>query len=115
MGENDHSIDIGVSFRILADRQRRGVLRRLTEADEPVTVESLTASLATATTTGADTVRLQLLHSHLPKLHDAGVIDYDPEVRTVRRGHDFDAVVSLLQTVTTRGETDHEPDWSGDE
>ncbi|WP_348607199.1 DUF7344 domain-containing protein [Halobaculum rarum] len=114
MNRGGHQITTDTALRLLSDRQRREVLRRLTGADEPVTVESLTASLAT-TATGADTVRLQLVHNHLPKLHDAEVIDYDPEDRTVRRGPGFDAVASLLQAVIPRREDGHEPDQSGSE
>lgn len=114
MDQDVHPDTTDATLRLLSDRRRRGVLLRLTDADEPVTVESLTASFAT-TATPADTVRLQLLHNHLPKLHDADVIDYDTEARTVRRGSEFDAVASLLQAVTPRGGPGHEPGGSEEE
>ncbi|UIO99691.1 hypothetical protein Hbl1158_14375 [Halobaculum sp. CBA1158] len=100
MNQHTHSIAADAVLRLLSDHQRRGVLRRLADADEPVSVESLTAALVTESTT-ADAVRIRLLHSHLPKLHDAGVIDYDADERTVRRGPEFEPVASLLQALSS--------------
>ncbi|MXR40125.1 hypothetical protein GRX01_01965 [Halobaculum sp. WSA2] len=103
MDQGGRPITTDAALRLLAERQRRAVVRRLADAEEPVTVESLAASLATTTSDVAG-VRIGLRHSHLPKLHDADVIDYDAEDGTVRRGPRFDAVASLLRTVTAHRE-----------
>jgi len=114
MDRDIRPITTDAALRLLSDRQRRGVLHRLSDADSPVSVESLTASLATPTTE-AGGVRLRLLHNHLPKLHDSNVIDYDRDGQTVRRGRDFDAVAPLLRAATHHREHGHSPDRSGGE
>lgn len=98
MNQHDRPLTTDTALRLLSTRQRRAVLRRLTDTGEPITVESLTASLATGSTP-PDAVRIQLLHRDLPKLHDDGVIDYDADGRTVRRGPGFDRVATLLEAV----------------
>lgn len=114
MDQGGHPITTDAVLRLLAERQRRAVLRRLTDAAEPVAVESLAASLATTTSDVAG-VRIRLRHTHLPKLHDADVIDYDAEDGTVRRGPRFDAVASLLRIITAHRELCHGADRSGNE
>ena len=41
-------------------------------------------------------LKLQLLHTHLPRLAEKGYIDWDPEAQTIRRGANFDDIASLL-------------------
>jgi hypothetical protein len=42
-------------------------------------------------------VKLQLQHQHLPKLADAGLIDWDSESGTITRGPRFDEIEPLLK------------------
>jgi hypothetical protein len=44
-----------------------------------------------------DDVRVALGHVHLPKLHHAGVIDWDVDAGVVRRGPTFDRVAPLVR------------------
>lgn len=79
-------------YRALTSPHRRRLLYYLLEHEER-TVEELASVLSgwEATTTGTmytsadrSAIRLQLLHSHLPELADAGLIEYDSNGGTVR-------------------------------
>lgn len=43
-----------------------------------------------------------LHHSHLPKLDNAGFIDWDRQTNTVMRGPRFDEIESVLEILQTR-------------
>ncbi|ELZ81869.1 hypothetical protein C453_17674 [Haloferax elongans ATCC BAA-1513] len=40
---------------------------------------------------------MELFHTHLPKLDDAGFVDWDPRTGAVVRGPRFDAVEPVLR------------------
>jgi hypothetical protein len=52
-----------------------------------------------ADTTEADDVAIELHHVHLPKLAEAGYIEWDPATATIRRGPNFDEIAPLLDAV----------------
>ncbi|WP_251330938.1 DUF7504 family protein [Haloplanus pelagicus] len=55
---------------------------------------------ARETPESADTVRVSLVHAHLPKLADLGILEFDPEDSTVRY-HGNPALESFLRYVET--------------
>jgi len=44
-------------------------------------------------------VYTSLYQAHLPKLDDTGVIDWDTEEGTVRRGHSIPGLVAIIYAV----------------
>lgn len=73
----------GERHRLLRAERRRVTLEVLTDWSAPVDVEDLAAAVAEREADGADesTVRrvtVSLHHLHLPKMAEAGVVDYDP-------------------------------------
>lgn len=46
-----------------------------------------------------DRLKAELQHIHLPRLAEAGYIDWDAETQTVRRGPNFNEVAPLLQPI----------------
>lgn len=89
--------DLDVVLTLLSDRRRRIVLNGLRgAAEEWVTVDDLAdriaaweAELADPATVSERSIEIDLVHGHLPKLDEAGVIDYDgDERRAVYRGDD---------------------------
>ena len=76
---------------VLSDRRRREVLAVLRGADRPLALADLAADLVRrerdGTPEGPDyeairRCRLALHHKHVPKLVEAGLVRYDPELRT---------------------------------
>jgi hypothetical protein len=84
-------------MELLSSSRRRAVLyyhldpeTRERAPDDPVSLDRLVDYLAEREF-GADpadddrtSLHTSLVHAHLPKLDDAGIVDYDPEARTVR-------------------------------
>ncbi|RQH03135.1 DUF7344 domain-containing protein [Natrarchaeobius oligotrophus] len=78
---------------VLADEHRRELLARLDER-ETWTVDELARALAAADdetgpvsdhSESSERVEIQLRHQHLPKLHAAGLLEYDRRSDTVVR------------------------------
>lgn len=75
------------TFDLLRDQQRRYVLKKLeTMTDDVASVEDLVTYLLAndPDADGADRVTTALLHRTLPRLMDAGVVDFDARSDTVR-------------------------------
>ena len=71
-------------FALLADTDRQSVLMDLLETDGRSTVGALADQLAARRRNQADELErdraeLRLVHNHLPRLADHGVIEYDRE------------------------------------
>lgn len=91
------------ALRLIADRKRRNVLRYLSEHDADwVRVSELARSLpemaGQSPREPVSDVVVELHHIHLPKLAEAGVVDYDPDARTVRY-HEHAKLEALLAAV----------------
>lgn len=71
--------------RLLANERRRAVLATLDDRAASVDLDDLAAQVATQEGDEADTdqIKITLHHVHLPKLADAGVIEYDPETHRI--------------------------------
>ena len=97
--------DIDDYLRLLADEQKRRLLRDLLEAGgDPVSVEM-----------DDPDERARRHHIHLPKLSDAGLIDWDPRDDLIVRGPEFDEVVPLLEAIDDlRGNDRKSDDGDGD-
>jgi len=81
----------------LAHERRRSVCEALAAADrEFLPLEELTERVAARDHDGADpqTVRVELHHVHLPKLDEAGLLEYDYELNTVC--YESDPVVAAI-------------------
>jgi DNA-binding transcriptional ArsR family regulator len=61
---------------VAGDEHRRRIASAMLEKDGLITVDDLTRLLADRDA-DRETVRLNLYHRHLPKLAEAGVVDYD--------------------------------------
>lgn len=94
-GEATHDLD--VVFDVLADRRRRIVLNHLRDSDEEWVpagdlaerIAAWEVELADPTSVSVESIEIDLVHGHLPKLDAAGVVDYDGEGRRVAyRGAD---------------------------
>ena len=76
-------------FELLADRRRRHILYCLTDQPDGVAeftdlVDAVVGHEPETDAGDRETIRTGLYHVHLPKLAEAGVIDYDTRSETVR-------------------------------
>lgn len=94
-------------FDALSHARRRFVLQHLRSSDRPVSVDDLSSELAAweddaSSNHASGRVALSLLHVHLPKLADAGLVEYDEQWRRVALADDVDELHSMLQVVSDR-------------
>jgi hypothetical protein len=68
---------------VLSNRVRRHVLYYLSDRQEQVGVDRLAGELAADLQNDANTMALNLRHVHLPRLDEAGVVDYETDEETV--------------------------------
>ena len=98
MGINQPSLD--QFLKLLANRRCRYVLYCLDEADDSIVAfddlvdqvlqreRELDNHEYTTTAAHRENVEIGLHHDHLPRLSDAGVIDYDIRTQVIRNGKD---------------------------
>lgn len=92
-------------LQLLANPHRREILRHLNDQNGPTDVEELTRTISadggTDVPSNQDERRPQidLYHTHLPKLADADLLEYDRESGTVV-AHPNDDLQQLLEYVT---------------
>ncbi|WP_135362612.1 DUF7344 domain-containing protein [Halosimplex halophilum] len=77
-GDEDDELD--TAFELLADRRRRAVIEVLRTAPRgALELPALVEAVATECGVDADALRSTLHHQHLPKLDEAGIVDFDRE------------------------------------
>ena len=93
-------------FEVLAVRRRRIVLSVLAEREPPIDVGTLGQAVAERERSAPDEqtvhhVRMSLHHAHLPKLADAGLVEYDWERCVVEEAVDeLDSLLGSVDAVT---------------
>ncbi len=86
-------------FDLLGNERRRSCLQCLAAVDGTMTVQDLASQVAVRVSDEGnspaeirDSVYISLCQNHLPKLDDAGVVDYDDADKTVGQGPTFPVV-----------------------
>jgi hypothetical protein len=101
---DDDSLD--ELFELLSHEYRRYILWALADpdgrTDEPI------GTTLFAGDDEPDILRLELRHNHLPKLDDAGLVDWDPETETLARGPRFEEIEPFLEMISERGRFSHD-------
>lgn len=109
-----HPDDHDAMYDLLADERRRIVISRVL-TDESVSVEDLSGTIAAherGVTRGAidrddrQPITVSLVHNHLPRLDDRGIVAYDHEEKTVEPGPEIDAIEPLIERIETDVETE---------
>lgn len=97
-----------VLLDLCRDRHRRIVLGTLAEERRTLTLRDLATAVLTndhndAITEAADEdleeIRCSLYHVHLPKLESAGLVEHDPERKTVAPTERFDRIEPTLSRI----------------
>jgi DNA-binding transcriptional ArsR family regulator len=78
---SEDDVPLDATFDVLANRRCRIALRHLAECDDALVVDDLAARLADELDGEASETHLStsLHHTHLPKLDDAGLVEYDSD------------------------------------
>lgn len=82
-------------FNVLRHGTRRQILMELAD-HTPRREAEFEAEEFTADRGTPDSIETGLYHTHLPKLADAGFIDWDPQTETITRGPRFSEITPLL-------------------
>ena len=104
----DRSISLDELFDILSNSRRRHVVEFLDEQGGETSFRELTDAVALRETGDPVSyderkrVYVSLRQSHLPRLAEAGVVEYDRDRGTVEATPLFDTVVRPLEAVTER-------------
>ncbi len=102
--ESEHTLSIDDALSLLANPQRRRLLVFLVEqAPRDVTIESAAEALVSPESVeggeeATDAVQIQLLHNHLPRLENTGVVTYHREYQMITY-HRNPTLEQLLRTV----------------
>lgn len=101
-GGDGEAVDAEVLFSILSSERRRYALSCLQRyrnpmaladlAEEVALLESDKATVAEIPAEDVKTVYMMLYHTHIPKLVDADVVDYDQATDSVRLTADLDSL-----------------------
>ena len=89
-------------FDVLSNSSRRRILTALVDADPRAEPEFGIAEFARDDRRDDDLARLH--HTHLPKLDDAGVIEWNRHSQTIERGPRFDDIAPLVELLLDRQE-----------
>ncbi|WP_135807335.1 DUF7344 domain-containing protein [Halorussus marinus] len=87
---------------LLKNKRRRLVVQELAETESPIRLRNLTARVTARqhdgdySTDQRKAVYCALYQSHLPKLDDAGLVDFNSERGTVSYTHDVIADIATL-------------------
>ena len=106
-GESDPCLSLSQVFDVLQNERRRHVLKHLGETEvaefddlvDHVAAWGVGVEPGEADSTKRKAAYTSLYQSHLPKLADLEVVEYDHEAGRVARGHCFDEALACLETV----------------
>lgn len=93
----DPDFDLQALLEVFGNEDRRIILLALWEASESLTV----ADLVTRSPGGTDRGKA-VRETHLPRLENAGYIDWNRETDVITKGPNFDAVEAYIDSLTDR-------------
>lgn len=100
----EERLDVDRVLRALAHRRRREILGLLDE-ESTVTRAALVERLldlgASGELTTAEELESTLVHRHLPKLEQAGLVVHEEESGLVRRGESYDTVRDMADAAAS--------------
>lgn len=88
---------LDTALDLLADRYRRRLLIALLEHNPQDGQDTQIPAEITIRDENLDQLQIQIVHTHLPKLENSGVIVWDRSSNNVSKGPQFDELLPLLQ------------------
>jgi len=101
----DGGVTLDRLFRALSHPTRRRILASILEREEEFGAADFLPRSETR-----DRIRMQLHHTHLPLLDEAGFIEWDHEADAVTRGPRFEEIEDILTLMADAGD-EHPDDW----
>jgi len=110
MGSSERSLSQDLVYDILSSPRRRYVLYYLRQVDEPIELTALAEQVAAwenetdpdaLTDQERKRVYVSLYQTHIPKLDDAEIVEYDKDEGTVALAKGTTAIDEFLQQSTT--------------
>ncbi|AGB39129.1 DUF7344 domain-containing protein [Natronococcus occultus] len=107
--DEDGRLSKDIIFELLKNRRRREVLTYLLEADETVTLGELAEQIAAwendtdvnaLSSDQRKRVYVALYQTHLPKMDDAGIVEYDQDRGLITLADNADLLMMYLDTDT---------------
>lgn len=95
--EQEGQPDLDTMFELLADQRRRLALHHLVE-EETGELDEIADAVCSSIESDPPEVAMTLHHTHLPKLDEAGIIEYDPR-SAMARYYDHDLLEGILDWV----------------
>ncbi len=120
--EQDTELPLDVTFEVLKNRRRRLVLEYLRDTEETVTIGELAEHIAAIENDipvkqldaqQRKRVYIGLYQCHLPKMDDAGVVDFDQNRGRIDPGENVDGLYEYLDVGEQAGEDSVESVYVG--
>ena len=90
-------VSLNTTLDILANTYRRRVLVALLEHNPQDDDDPQVPADVTLADEDLETLRVQMTHTHLPKLEEAELIEWDRDTNTIKTGPRFDEIRPLLE------------------
>lgn len=103
------------AFTLLADPERKRIVREMVEEGGHATVPNLADSIAArGTSPDAERATVRLIHQHLPMLREQDVVEFDPrggDVALTDAGAKLAQVVRFAASFDAEGDNATLPNW----
>lgn len=98
MAESEPS-DLDQMYKVAANSQRRALIAVLANDGGETTIDEVVARIGTRESGGGDAaLEIELLHSHLPILQEAGFVTFDRDRGTIRPQERIKSFEQILPT-----------------
>ena len=91
------NVSLDTVLDALANEYRRRLLTELLEHNPQDDMDAQLPAEVTMSNVDREQLEIHMVHTHLPKLEDMGLIEWNRETNKVQKGHVFDEVRPLLQ------------------
>lgn len=99
INRSQQTVSLDVTLKMLANQYRRRVLIALLDHN-PQRDDDLQLPTDSVLPDGEiDRLKIEMRHAHLPKLHEAGIIEWNRETNSIRKGPHFEEVRPLLELI----------------
>ncbi|MFC7096515.1 DUF7344 domain-containing protein [Halobaculum marinum] len=100
----DDAPSMDTMLDVLANGYRRRLLAALLEHNPQDDRDPQLPADTICSDEDLETLKIRMRHTHLPKLEGAGVVEWDREANSVRKGPHFDEIRPLLELMSAHAD-----------